>query len=240
MVNRTKLAQWYDKKEKELKGIKRAGYIMYFYDKKNCETKPIEEIVPVITMGDTKELFLLDTPTFYENGLPVFALLRGFPLSLQFEFKARKFIENSETENLMKALNEPDDSIEENENVEEIDEEEPLGKNKKSISKPRKLTLKEKADKVSSALNKTDDKKPISVNTDEFGVVCIEKGCSSFDLNAKLDSVYTNKIFAKKEIDRKYYFFTAFLCIIVGVMTWMMCKIYLPVITEVQYVYLLP
>jgi len=202
MVNYEKIKDWYIKKESELKGIRQSGYLMYFYDVKNFETVTLESLDVIYTHEQTKELFLLDTPTFYEKGQPVFVVLRGFPISVQFEFKTRKLINQSLIE-LEKALQETE-----------------IGK------------IDANSDKIIQALSKRNK----AIDSMDKDVIAIEPECSSYDLMSKLDSVYIDKIFSKKKLDKKYYVITFAMFLLGCAMSWMLCKIYLPVKIITEYI----
>lgn len=189
MVNYEKLKLWYERKEKELKGIRKSGYIMYFYDEQNFETIILEELTPVIELGNTKEIFLLDKPSFFDSGLPVFVCLRGYPISVFIEFKKRKIIDTSDLANLIIA------------------------------SKEQNIGMKDSiTEQIVKAISKQDSEE----------VVLIEKKFNSFDLFAKLDSIYINKIFHNKQLDKKYYVFTALMFLLGTLMGYFITKLYFP------------
>lgn len=204
MVNIDKIKKWYIRKELELKDIRQTGVLLYFYDVKNFESFYLESLEVVYTHEQTNEIFLLDKPAFYEKGQPVFIVLRGYPLSITFEFKSRK-IDNSTYEYLYNSLNE--NSIE-NTNDSQIE------------------NVKKAFSKKSKALDSNDE------------IISLENGCTSFELASKLDSIYTEKIFAKKKLDKKYYVFSMCLFLLGCLITYLLCKIYLPPVIVKEYIYL--
>jgi hypothetical protein len=204
MVNMDKLKKWYIRKEMELKDLRQTGVLLYFYDVKNFESFYLESLEVVYTHEQTNEIFLLDKPAFYEKGQPVFVVLRGFPLSIVFEFKTRK-IDNSAYQYLNAALQENPDEL---------------------ISEPQLEKIQKAFSKKSKAIDSNDD------------IISLENGCTSFELSSKLDSIYTEKIFAKKKLDKKYYVFSFCLFLLGCLITFLLCKIYLPPRVEIQYIYM--
>jgi hypothetical protein len=204
MVNIEKIKNWYLRKEMELKDIRQSGVLLYFYDVKNFESFYLESLEVVYTHEQTNEIFLLDKPAFYEKGQPVFVVLRGYPISITFEFKTRK-IDNSTYEYLLGSLND----------------------------EPDKDANDEKISNVKKAFNKKS--KAIDSNDE---IISLENGCTSFELAAKLDSIYTDKIFSKKKLEKKYYVITMCMFLLGCLITYLLCKIYLPPVIVKEYIYL--
>lgn len=204
MVNVDKIKNWYIKKELELKDMKQSGVLLYFYDVKNFETFYLESLEVVYEHEYTKEMFLLDKPCFYEKGMPVFVVLRGYPLSIEFQFKTRKMDKSSY--NFLK---------------EALVEQPELASNTPEVEKIKKAFTKN-----SKAIDSDDD------------IISIEAGCSSYDLSAKLDSIYVEKVFGKRKIDKKYYVITLAIFLLGCLITYLLCKIYLPPVVVKEYIYL--
>lgn len=78
--------------------IKYSGYVIYLYDSDNLTgmMKPLTNIPPTLRWKNTSEMFKLDKPALYIDGLPVFLVLRGYPISISFSF-----IENNELVNML-------------------------------------------------------------------------------------------------------------------------------------------
>ncbi len=66
--------------------------VLYFFDSEtlNCEVKYLVEITPNLRLKDTQETFKLDTPAYYENGIPIFIILRDFPSSISLSFMEKE------------------------------------------------------------------------------------------------------------------------------------------------------
>lgn len=69
------------------------GYLKYYYDwnSKVYEMYPLPKVKPVITLHSFNETFLLDKPSEFHKGTPVFSLVRGFPISCSFKFKKNEY-----------------------------------------------------------------------------------------------------------------------------------------------------
>lgn len=78
--------------------IKYSGYVIYLFDSDNLTgmMKPLTSIPPTLRWKNTSEMFKLDKPALYIDGLPVFLVLRGYPISISFQF-----IENNEMVNML-------------------------------------------------------------------------------------------------------------------------------------------
>lgn len=68
--------------------------IQYSWDKERmiCDLKKIQTVKPVFIYRKTNESFLLNRPYCSIQGIPVFLLLRGFPVSISLDLKDDKLI----------------------------------------------------------------------------------------------------------------------------------------------------
>ena len=69
------------------------AFAFYFWnlDQMNFRIIGLTEVIPLLEIVDTREIFYLDIPTLSSNGIPIFWLVRGIPISMTITYnKATK------------------------------------------------------------------------------------------------------------------------------------------------------
>lgn len=64
------------------------AFAFYFWniDDMNFKIIGLTEVIPLLEVIETREIFYLDIPTMSTNGQPIFFLIRGFPISTKIKF----------------------------------------------------------------------------------------------------------------------------------------------------------
>lgn len=184
-----------------------SGCVDYYFDKhsNNCDRIEVPFFSPVLRIKKYQEQFALTQPSHFENGIPIFTVLRGFPVSLQKNW--REVIAHSD-----KNLFEVRESI------------------KTMIEKGDYLVFEEE-DEDGNILEKKREKDTIDIEfEDSFtaflagnlkeSCLTIESGYSSADIDAKVDSIYVQRIFRGKPFTKLHWFVLAIWTILVVIITY--------------------
>lgn len=188
------------------------GYLLYFHDFENKVAKlySLPKIPPVIRIKEYGELVQMGNPSFYIEDKEVYIAVRKVPYSNKFTFQKRPVTEISKKKR--KELND---------DLKQLSASKFLDKYKIGKEKIKDI--------ISEELLKKGDISEIeikNINTREYDLV--EEGFTAPEIDAKIFSIYKDRTFRPKVIDKKFYIIfvlsVLFTAVLVGFITYMLTR----------------